>query len=177
MFLSVIGSKNYSLLRNLLAPTKPREATYDALTTKLKDHFQPKKIVIAERFHFHRQDQAAGETVADYVAELRWLSTHCAFEKYLEDALRDRLVCGLRNEAIQRRLLSKSDLTFAKALEIAQAMEAAEKNAQQLKVADTPIQLMYSVSGYTGADDSMQQVWRQAQRSDMPFQGGYLPRM
>ncbi len=32
-FLSVIGSKNYSLLRNLFAPTKPREATYDTLKT------------------------------------------------------------------------------------------------------------------------------------------------
>ncbi len=140
VFLSVIGSKNYSLLRNLLAPTKPSGATYEVLTARLRDHFQPKKIVIAERFHFHRRNQAAGETIADYVAELRRLSTHCEFEGYLEDALRDRLVCGLRNEAIQHRLLSKSDLTFSKALEIAQNMEAAEKNAQQLHGAETPIQ-------------------------------------
>ena len=105
-------------------------------------HFQTKKIVIAERFHFHRRNQAAGETIADYVAELRRLSTHCEFGDYLEDALRDRLVCGLRDEAIQRRLLSKNELTFAKAWEVAQSMEAAERNAQQLKGADTPIQLV-----------------------------------
>ena len=61
MFLSVIGSKHYSLLRNLLAPEKPSEASYDVLTAKLRDHFQLKKIVIAERFHFHRRNQAAGE--------------------------------------------------------------------------------------------------------------------
>ena len=142
MFLSLIGSRNYSLLRNLLAPQKPSEKTYDVLKTTLQSHFQTKKIVIAERFHFHRRNQAAGETIADYVAELRRLSTHCEFGDYLEDALRDRLVCGLRNEAIQRRLLSKNELTFAKAWEVAQSMEAAERNAQQLKGADTPIQLV-----------------------------------
>lgn len=142
MFLSVIGSKHYSLLRNLLAPEKPSAASYDVLTAKLRDHFQSKKIVIAERFHFHRRNQAAGETIADYVAELRRLSTHCEFGDHLEDAIRDRLVCGLRDEAVQRRLLSKNDLTFAKAFEIAQAMEAAERNAQQLKGPVTPIQLV-----------------------------------
>ena len=47
--------------------------------------------------------------------------------------LRDRLVCGINNEAIQRRLLSESKLTYEKALEMAQAMEAAMKNAQELQ--------------------------------------------
>jgi len=45
----------------------------------------------------------------------------------LEDVVQDRLVCGLCDKAIQWRLLSNNDLTFAKAFEIAQAMEAAEK--------------------------------------------------
>ena len=122
MFLSLISSRNYSLLRNLLTPHKPGEKMYDVLKTTLQSHFQTKKLVIAEWFHFHRRNQDAGETIADYVAELRWLTTHCEFGDYSEDALRDRLVCGLRNEAIQRRLLSKNELTFAKALEVAQSM-------------------------------------------------------
>ena len=102
MFLSVIGGRTYSLLRNLLAPAKPSEKELDYLTATLKNHYEPKKIVIAERFHFHRRNQAVGESIADYVAELRRLSTHCRFEAYLEQALRDRLVCGIRSETIQR---------------------------------------------------------------------------
>ena len=39
--------------------------------------------------------------------------------------LRDRLVCGVKNERIQQRLLSEKDLTLAKAIQIAQAMESA----------------------------------------------------
>ena len=47
--------------------------------------------------------------------------------------MRDRLVCGLRNTGIQKRLLSEASLTLAKAGEIAQGMEAAEKNANRLQ--------------------------------------------
>ena len=74
-----------------------------------------------------------GESIADYVAQLRHLSAHCEFGEYLNDALRDRLVCGMRSESAQKRLLSESDLTFKRALELSQGMEAAERNAKALK--------------------------------------------
>lgn len=47
--------------------------------------------------------------------------------------LRDRFVCGLSNEATQKRLLTEQNLGLAKALEVAQAMEAAQKNSLQFK--------------------------------------------
>uniref|UniRef100_A0AAQ4NRX0 Gypsy retrotransposon integrase-like protein 1 n=1 Tax=Gasterosteus aculeatus aculeatus TaxID=481459 RepID=A0AAQ4NRX0_GASAC len=46
--------------------------------------------------------------------------------------LRDRLVCGINDDRIQRRLLSETDLTFEKAFKIAVAAEAASKNVQDL---------------------------------------------
>ena len=59
---------------------------------------------------------------------------HCSFPReHLDDTLRDRFVCGLRSESIQKRLLSGKDLTIANALEKAQNMEAAHRNAQALK--------------------------------------------
>ncbi len=79
VFLSVIGASTYSLLRNLLAPAKLSEVPLDSLKAALKSHYEPKKVVVAERFHFHRRSQAPGESIADYVAELRRLTTHCAF--------------------------------------------------------------------------------------------------
>ncbi len=63
--------------------------------------------------------------------------THCKFGTYLNDALRDRLVCGLRIEAIQKRLLAVKELTFKDALDQAQAMEAADRNAKSLHATET----------------------------------------
>ena len=72
------------------------------------------------------------EGVADFVAELRQIAKHCDYQDKLDEMLRDRLVSGLRNERIQRRLLAEPDLTFKKAKDIAVGMKTAEKNPHLL---------------------------------------------
>ncbi|KAG1929501.1 K02A2.6-like [Pimephales promelas] len=127
-----MGPKTYALLRNLLQPEKPGEKTYDQIVATLKAHFSPKPLVIAERFRFHRRNQLEGETVTMFVAVLKKLAEHCEFGKVLNDTLRDRLVCGLRCEGIQKRLLTESNLTLQRAIELSVSMELAAKEAQQL---------------------------------------------
>ena len=100
---------------------------------KLNKRYIPKPLVIAERFKFHKRNQMATETIAEYCAALRKHATYCQFGTFLEEALRDRLVCGLRNIATQKRLLAEANLTLTKALEIPQGMEAVERHAQNLK--------------------------------------------
>ena len=58
--------------------------------------------------------------MAEYLAEFRRLAAGCTFGDHLEEALRDRLVCGLHSESIQKRLLSEADLTLAKAVDLAE---------------------------------------------------------
>ena len=48
------------------------------------------------------------------------------------DSLRYRLVCGLRNEQTQKRLLSERNLTFDRAVDIAVVVETATKDAAEL---------------------------------------------
>ena len=50
---------------------------------------------------------------------------HCKFTD-LETALRDQLVCGLRDEKLQQHLFAKKELTFNIALEEAMTVEAAD---------------------------------------------------
>jgi len=116
-----------------LFPAKPRDKTFAELTTVLKAHFEPKPVVITKQFYFQQWQQGVNETISEYMAELRHLATMCEFNDYLDQALRDRLVCGLCHEPIQKRLLTKSKLTLTKAIEIAQSLEAAEQNSQQTK--------------------------------------------
>ena len=44
----------------------------------------------------------SGESISEYVAELRRLATHCEFADYLQQALRDRFVCGIQHENTQK---------------------------------------------------------------------------
>ena len=61
------------------------------------------------------------------------MTEYCEFRDHLQQALRDRFVSGIKSAAIQRKLLSQEGLYLAKALSIAQGMEAAEAQLGQLR--------------------------------------------
>ena len=126
-FLALTGADAYGVLRNLLAPELQRDKFFNELKELLVSHYSPKPILIAERFKFHRRNQHESETVAQFVVELKRLALKCEFGTFLEEALRDRLVCGLKSVQIQKKLLAERDLTFKKAFETAQSMELASK--------------------------------------------------
>ena len=84
--LSIMGGPIYEVLRSLLAPELPQAKSYDQLVVTLKQHFAPKPLVIAERFHFHRRGQRSEESISEYMAKLRKLSLHCEFGDYLNKA-------------------------------------------------------------------------------------------
>ena len=142
VFLNLIGRENYSLLRSILLPQKPVEQPLKKLMDVLREYYEPKKVVMAARFLFHQRQQQPGESVAIYLAELRKLAVPCEFGETLDEALRDRLVCGLRDEAYQKRLLSEPELTLDKALQIAQSMETADVNARALRGSESGIHQM-----------------------------------
>lgn len=132
ILISVVGPATYKLIRNLVSPDKPSSKTYGQVKTLMKEHFNPKPSEIVQRYKFDSRTRQPMETVSTYVAELRQLAHDCNYGTTLEQMLRDRLVCGINDDRIQRRLLSETDLTFEKAFKIAVAAEAASKNVQDL---------------------------------------------
>ena len=81
-----------------------------------------------------------------YVAELRALADHCNFGGTLNAMIRDRLVCGINEDNIQKCLLTEGDpLTLVKAMSIAQSYETAEKDATELLPTETVPQPVHRV--------------------------------
>ena len=99
----------------------------------LAKHFKPTPSVIVERFKFHSCFRKQGESVSTFVAELHSLSEYCNFGDTLEVMIRDRLVCVINDNGIQRRLLAEQDLTYKKTVELAQSLETAMQNMKDLK--------------------------------------------
>ncbi|KAL5505289.1 hypothetical protein EMCRGX_G006696 [Ephydatia muelleri] len=110
ILLSVCGPTTYQLIRSLVAPGKPSDRSFPEIVQLVQEHLTPAPSAIMQRFMFNGR-----------------------FGDTLEQMLRDRIVCGIKNSRVQRRLLAEPMLTFAKALEIAQASELAEKNALVLQ--------------------------------------------
>ena len=133
VLLSSCGAPTYRLIRNLSTPLKPGEITYKEIVELVASHLQPKPSVIMQRFKFNSRVRGEGESIADFAAALRQLLEYCAFGDTLQDVLRDRLVCGVKDERIQRRLLGEVELTFARAFQIALAVESVNKHAIELQ--------------------------------------------
>ena len=132
-FLSVVGPSSYKLLRSILAPVKPSEKTFEELTEVLKTHYNPPPSEVMQRFRFNTRSRKPGESVATYVAELRRLAEFCDYGVTLDKMIRDRLVSGINDDNIQKKLLSEPRLTYTRALEIAQGAKEAEKNLREMR--------------------------------------------
>ena len=134
ILLSSCGASTYKLFKGLAAPTKPKDKSLTELVTLMKEHQEPKPNPIAERFKFNTRDRKSNETVAQYMAELRRLTEFCEYGTTLDNMLRDRLVCGMKHERIQQRLLGAgATLTLTKALDTALSMESAIQQSSIIK--------------------------------------------
>ena len=78
--LNLIGAKTYfSLVWTLVAPAEPKTKKLAELMEVLKQHYEPKCLVRARRFYFHRKEQATNESIVEYVGELHKLAAPCDF--------------------------------------------------------------------------------------------------
>ncbi|XP_042913373.2 uncharacterized protein [Parasteatoda tepidariorum] len=123
--LAVCGIKTLSIIRTLVSPKEVTEFKFQELIKLLKEHFCPKSSEIFRRFKFHKRFQSKLESVNAFVTELRKLAEDCNFGETLSERLRDQLVCGIRDEEVQRRLLAESKLTLENAISVAVASEVA----------------------------------------------------
>ena len=127
------GPSTYKTIRRPMDTETQKTIKYTELADIVKTHFDPKPSSIVQRFKFYNRIRVKGELIATYVAALRTLAEYCEYGDSLNIMLRDKLVCSVNHEGIQRHLLSEKDLTYDKALEIALAMEAAVKDTKDLQ--------------------------------------------
>ena len=90
----------YKLLTSLVTPAKPGEKDYTQLVQVLTQHFDPAPLEIVRRYCFNMRNRCKGETVTVYVLELQGLAQFCNFGGSLDIMLRNHLVCGISDDAI-----------------------------------------------------------------------------
>nr|XP_029718233.1 uncharacterized protein K02A2.6-like [Aedes albopictus] len=126
--LTHLGMDTYAILKKLLQPVNPSAKRYDELVMTLKRHFRPEVNKVSERYRFHQADQKAGQSVTEYVVELKALVEKCEYGDFLQEALRDRFVFGIFDGRLRTHLLKQKNVSFDKAVEEALTWELAEKD-------------------------------------------------
>ena len=138
----------FKLIRNILGD-ELHTATFERITNAVESHYQPKPSEIVRRYRFNTRTRNSGETVTGYVAALRDIAQDCNYGDTLKEMIRDRLVCGINHEGIQRKLLAEKSLDFDKAYALALSIElaAAERDSKDLRNPPTPQLVQYQASG------------------------------
>ena len=87
-----------------------------------------------ERFIFNRRGQEENESIDQYVTVLRKLAQTYNFCNCLHDSLiRDRLVLGIRDESIRKKLLQEKKLSLSRAVDIGRSGETTTMRLKELK--------------------------------------------
>ncbi|XP_049273304.1 uncharacterized protein LOC125759089 [Rhipicephalus sanguineus] len=125
LLVSALSDSVVRVLQGQCLSESVNSLSYDAVVQLLDKHFDPLANEIAASYAFFMPNQAEGEKVRDYITDLRRLAKECNFEKFLDRMLRNRIVCGIRDEQARRHMLSQRKLNLAEAEAFALAAETA----------------------------------------------------
>nr|KAG5714223.1 hypothetical protein BaRGS_018440 [Batillaria attramentaria] len=138
----------YKQLANLAAQQNPKtdinSLTMDQIVKFMKEQFDPKLFIVRERFKFwSNMERKPGETLQELAARIRQDAATCDFPSIQDpqdEALRQRFICSVNNEAVLKALFKVKDteLDFAKAVKIAIETEDAAKVAKETVYGSKP---------------------------------------
>ncbi|XP_058020965.1 uncharacterized protein LOC131189120 isoform X1 [Ahaetulla prasina] len=131
-FLSHCGPEVIDIAEALAEPTPLQSVSWPTLQTLLRNHFAPTPSKYVRRFEFGERRQMEGESIGDYMAALRRASKDCGYRD-LDEVLLEQLIRGVKDIRLRRRLLAKSNLTLANALDEARAHEMSSQAAETLQ--------------------------------------------
>ena len=77
---------------------------YEAVLSKFDSFFRVRKNVIIERAKFNRRPQLPDEPVEQFIASLYNLAADCNFGDLKNELICDRIVVGIRNQALSEQL-------------------------------------------------------------------------
>nr|XP_015840193.1 PREDICTED: uncharacterized protein LOC107399051 [Tribolium castaneum] len=130
LLLNLIGEDAQELMNNFVWATAEERGNFRAVVNKFKDYCQPLKNITIERFNFNSIVQREGETFDSFVTELQNKAATCEFGTLKEGLIRDRIVYGIRDKALQKRLLREPNLLLADCIQYCRAAEQSERQAQ-----------------------------------------------
>lgn len=113
----------------------------DVLMKKFTAHFIPQKNVTYERHVFNTTSQKPGETIDQFVTELRNKAETCEFGVLCDSLIKDRIVVGVADEQLRARLLRDPELTLPKTLVMCHASEASKQQMGGLASATSTHQI------------------------------------
>ena len=76
-------------------------------------------------FQFYQRVQKHNETIEEFIGALRVLARTCRFVEnsvnFSSQMIRDRIICGIHDEGLREKLISKGEIALEKCVKICRA--------------------------------------------------------
>ena len=118
-----MGNEAENIFRSFDFTTAAHQNDFDRVLGKYDEYFVPRRNVIHERACFHQRVQRPGEKAETFIRALYELSEHCEFGASREENIRDRIVVGVLDKDVSRKLQLTKDLTLAVTIETVRQAE------------------------------------------------------
>ncbi|XP_058445461.1 uncharacterized protein LOC131436298 [Malaya genurostris] len=131
-FITLSGPAVYTELKLLYPNENLSEVAYADMIGRLKSRLDKTESDLIQRFKFYNRVQQPDESLEDFVLSVKLQAEFCSFGTFKIEAIRDRIVGGVREKALQQRLLNEDNLSLEAAEKILTTWEMASSNAKTL---------------------------------------------
>ena len=111
---------------------------YQHPLNKLDAHFSINQNLPFEGSVFHSTTQHKSKSIEQFVTRLRKLTLYCEYGDSTEEQIREQVIATCNSTKLRRKLLTESDLTLEKVLQIGQSMEQAQHRLSTIEQKSTP---------------------------------------
>lgn len=134
----IMGPQSNEIAATFTYSDKEDPKKFQVIVEKFDAHFRPHKNVVHERYIFFKRDQQPGESADEFITALHTLSKTCEFnnisaETIRDEMIRDRIVTGISDSELSKKLQLQPKLTLMKAIEMVRAYEEVGHQAEEQK--------------------------------------------
>ena len=154
-----IGSDHHNGIALFLGPDKPlKSLNYTTLVEEFKKLLIPKKSVVVSQHYFLNIFQKDGQSISEFVADLRRDLTDCEFSVLCRSEeckqmvpiadvfLRAQFIRGLRDDWLREQILQSDSTKFDDILQKAVALEASKIESKEFQQHANPNKLNFNAN-------------------------------
>ena len=130
--------------------TADNHKRYQKVLEKFDEFFAVRRNIIFERARFNKRTQQQGKTAEDYITVLHQLADSCEYGNLKQEMIQDRLIVGIRDEALSECLQIESDLTLDKVKELIKQKEAVQQQQGIFKNSSNTLEAIRKAKGRVG---------------------------
>ena len=139
ILLNVAGPEAQEIFDTFTFGEGEDQGDLDTVLRKFEEYCNPRKNTVFERHQFWSRDQQEGETIDQWLTDLRTRASVCEFGDQKDLLIRDKIVFGIQDDRVKERLLRETNLTLTSATAICRAAEASCHQAKAMAKEATPV--------------------------------------